>query len=106
MTDTSQHVLYEKGTLVQEEKCKGLKDMEHLMRLHLRLHLHVENLQIVTSLKRDDLGNGIHDGRLGRDGPALRLSWACHIDDNNLYLTIHLLSDANVFLALHRERGE
>ena len=77
-----------------------------LVRLHLRLHLHVEDLEVVACLQGNHLGNGIHDGRIGCDRTALRLLRSCHVDDDNLHLAVDLLANANVLLALHGQRRE
>ena len=77
-----------------------------LVRLHLRFHVHIEDLQVVAGLERDHLGNRIHDRGIGGDGTARRLRRSRHVDDHHLHLPIHLLADANVLLALHCERGE
>ena len=77
-----------------------------LVRLHLRLHLHVEYLKVVARLEGDHLGNRIHDRRFRRDRPPLRLRRIRHVDYDNLDLAIHFLTDTNVLLALHGQRRE
>eukprot|EP00965_Chrysotila_dentata_P232706 6199152-Pleurochrysis_carterae.AAC.2 len=78
--------------------------LSKLVALHLALHLHVEDLEVRACLQRDHFGDRVHDGRLGSDGSSVRLRRVRHLDNDNLRLPVHLLADADVLVAFHRER--
>lgn len=48
-----------------------------------------------------DLAGGIHDGAVGRDGPADGCVGVCQVDDHHLSLLAHLLTDADELVWLH-----
>ena len=53
------------------------------------------------TLESDDLGSGVHDGRVGGNGPAGWLAGIRHLNDNHLVLLADLLADANKLVRLH-----
>lgn len=48
-----------------------------------------------------DLAGGVHDGAVGRDGPADWRVGVGHVDDHHLSLLTHLLTDADELVRLH-----
>lgn len=48
-----------------------------------------------------DLAGGIHDGAVGRDGPADGCVGVCQVNDHHLSLLAHLLTDTNKLVRLH-----
>lgn len=48
-----------------------------------------------------DLAGRVHDGAVGRDGPADGRVGVCHVDDHHLSLLANLLTDADELVRLH-----
>lgn len=48
-----------------------------------------------------DLAGGVHDGAVGRDGPADRRVGVCHVNDHHLSLLANFLTDADELVRLH-----
>lgn len=78
----------------------------HCVRLHLRLHLDVEDLQGFLRLQGDDFAGRVHDGRVGADGPPDRVRRVTHVDDDDLRGLADLLADADELVGLHRQVTE
>lgn len=82
------------------------------MRLHLGLHLNVEDLQGFLrldagfTLESDDFRCWVHDGALGCNRPTDGVGRIGHVDDDHLRCLADLLAHADEFIALHRERRE
>lgn len=58
------------------------------------------------TFKGDDLASRVHNGTVGRDGPA---DWVCgviHVNDDHLVLVSHLLPDANELVRLQGQVAE
>lgn len=53
-----------------------------------------------------DLAGRVHDGAVGRDGPADGRVGVCHVDDHHLSLLAHLLTDADELVRLHGQGAE
>ena len=75
----------------------------HDVRLHLALHLDVEDLESFLSLQRDHLRGWVHDGRVGRDGATDGVGGVGHIDDDHLVRLAHFLADTDELVRLHGE---
>ena len=80
--------------------------IRHRVRLHLGLHLNVEDLQRLLGLEGDHLAGGVHDGGVGTDGPPDGVGGVGHVDDDHLGRLPHLLPHADELVALHREGVE
>lgn len=53
------------------------------------------------TFKCNHFAGWIHDGAVGRDGPADGRIGVCHVDDHHLSLLAHLLADADELVRLH-----
>ena len=80
--------------------------IRHGVSLHLRLHLDIEDLKCLLGLEGDDLAGGVHDGRVGADGPPDGVCWVGHVDDNHLGGLPHLFPHTDELVALHGEGVE
>ena len=78
----------------------------HVVGLHLGLHLDVEDLESLVGLQRDHLTGGVHDGRVGTDGPPDGVGGVGHVDDDDLVVVGHLLSHTDELVTLHGEGVE
>lgn len=58
------------------------------------------------TFKCNDLAGWIHDGAVGRDGPADRCIGVSHINDHHLSLLADLLPDTDELIRLHGEGAE
>lgn len=74
----------------------------HEMRLELLLARDVEHLELPAGLKRKDLLLGMHDGAVGRDGPADDGIGVREVDDDN----VGLVTDTDERVGLERKRLE
>lgn len=74
----------------------------HEMRLELLLARDVEHLELPAGLKRKDLLLGMHDGAVGRDGPANDGIGVREVDDDN----VGLVTDTDERVGLERKRLE
>ena len=83
----------------------------HLVRLHLRLRIDVEDLKVILrgsrhgSLERDHLGRRVHERRVRGDGSLHGRHWLGHVDDDD-GVGRTSLAHADELLRLHREVGE
>ena len=76
------------------------------MRLHLALHLNVEDLQCFLGLQSDDFGGWVHDGGVSADGSPDGVGGVGHVDDDHLGCLPHLLPHTDELVALHGEGVE
>ena len=80
--------------------------VRHRVRLHLGLHLNVEDLQRLLGLEGDHLTGRVHDGGVGADGTPDGVGGVGHVDDDHLGRLPHLLPHADELVALHGEGVE
>lgn len=60
----------------------------------------------MRTFETNDLGDRIHDGRVGGDGSSQHIVLLVQVDNDDLVLFAHFLPDADELVRLHRERVE
>ena len=78
----------------------------HVVGLHFALHLDVEYLQGFARFKRNHLRSGMHDGRVGGDGPAYGIGRVVQVNDDHLTCLVDFLAHAYKFVGFHGKRAK